>query len=87
LLLTLSVTGSTDVAAPIQSMNDAINKVAQQMPTNLTEAMNQVKNTTTNTLANAGLAAKTNGVRNVAAPGVKCCQTVWQYSLFANLNR
>jgi predicted PurR-regulated permease PerM len=61
-------TGSTDMSAPIQSMNDAINKVAEKMPKNMTEAINQVKDTANNTLANAGLAARTNGVRNLGAP-------------------
>lgn len=61
-------TGSTDMSAPIQSMNDAINKVAEKMPKNMTEAINQVKDTANNTLANAGLAARTNGVRNMGAP-------------------
>ena len=61
-------TGSTDVQAPIQSMNDAINKVAEKMPTNVTEAINQVKETANNTLANVGLAAKPNAGRNFGAP-------------------
>lgn len=61
-------TGSTDVAAPIQSMNDAINKVAERMPNSITEAINQVKDTANTTFANVGLAKRTNNVRNLGAP-------------------
>lgn len=63
-------TGSTAASAPIQSMNDAINKVATQMPTNMTEAVNQAKSVANNALASVGLGAKANNARpaNVARP-------------------
>ena len=57
-------TGSTDAAAPVQSMNEAINKVANQMPKNMTEAVNQAKNVATNALATVGLAQKPANARN-----------------------
>lgn len=70
-------TGSTESAAPVQAMNEAINKVANQMPTSVTEAANQVKNVANNALAAVGLAknnVRANNLRPAPAGNVRFSQ-------------
>lgn len=54
-------TSVTEATAPLESINSAINRVADQMPTNITEAVEQVKNVAQNALATVGLAQRNNG--------------------------